>query len=127
MGEVQLLAKFCTVEGLIVDRLEIGVNFIDRWGRVFTFAKDAPVVDVMKDGVKFMRLFGEPRSSWKTFLARLLPMGLDLWVTQIGDVVFGIPVGAVIRAALGFTAKVRMISLVEAATDAGVLVLIATW
>ena len=54
MGEVQLLAKFRAVEGLIVDRVEIGVNFINRWGRVFTFAKDAPAIDVMKDGVKFM-------------------------------------------------------------------------
>ena len=54
MGEVQLLAEFCAVEGLIVDRVEFGVDVIDRWGRVFTFAKDAPAVDVMKDGVKFM-------------------------------------------------------------------------
>ena len=53
-------------------------------------------------------------------MARLLPAGLDLWVTQKGDVVFGVPVGAVVGAALGRTAMVRMISLVEAATAAGV-------
>ena len=60
-------------------------------------------------------------------MARLLPVGLDLWVTRMGDVVFGVPVGAVVGAALCCTAKVPMISLVEAAADAGVLVLIATW
>ena len=53
-------------------------------------------------------------------MARLLPAGLDLWVMQKGDVVFGVPVGAVVGAALGRTAMVRMISLVEAATAAGV-------
>jgi hypothetical protein len=30
MGEVQLLAEFRAVEGLIVDRVEVGVDFIDR-------------------------------------------------------------------------------------------------
>jgi hypothetical protein len=44
----------------------------------------------------------------------------------MGDVVSGVPVGAVVLAALGCTAKARLISLVEAATDAGMLVLIAT-
>ena len=50
-----------------------------------------------------------------------------LWVTRMGDVVFGVPVGVVVGAALGLTAKVQMMPLVEAAIDAGVLVLIATW
>jgi hypothetical protein len=30
MGEVQLLAEFRAVEGLILDRVEFGVDFIDR-------------------------------------------------------------------------------------------------
>jgi hypothetical protein len=41
--------------------------------------------------------------------------------------VFGVLVGAFVGATLGHTAKARLISLMEAATDAGVLVLIATW
>ena len=53
-------------------------------------------------------------------MARLLPVGLDLWVTRMGDVVFSVPVGVVIGVALGHTAKARMISLAEAAADAGV-------
>ncbi len=54
MGKVQLLAEFCAVEGLIVDLVEFGVDFVDRWGRVFLLAKDAPAVDAMKDVVKLM-------------------------------------------------------------------------
>ena len=46
----------CTVEGFIVDRVEFGVDFVDRWGRVFSFAKDAPAVDVMEDGIELMQL-----------------------------------------------------------------------
>ena len=78
MGEVQLLAEFCAVEGLIVDRVEIGVDFIDRWGRVFTFAKDAPTVDVMKDGVKFMRFVGETTIVMENVLGPLATGGLRL-------------------------------------------------
>ena len=78
MGEVQLLAEFRAVEGLIVDHVEIGVDFIDRWGRVFTFAKDAPAVDVMKDGVKFMRLVGETTIVMENVLGPLATGGLRL-------------------------------------------------
>ena len=59
MGKVQLLAEFRAVEGLIVDCVECEVDFIDRWGRVLLFAKDAPAVDVMKDGIKFIQLVRE--------------------------------------------------------------------
>jgi hypothetical protein len=44
----------------------------------------------------------------------------------MGDSMFGVSVGAAVLAALSFTAKARVISLMEAATDAGVLLLIAT-
>jgi hypothetical protein len=59
MGKVKLLAEFCTMEGFIVDRVEFGVDFVDGWGRVFSFAKDAPAVDVMEDGIELMRLVRE--------------------------------------------------------------------
>ena len=78
MGKVQLLAEFCAVEGLIVDHVEVGVNFIDRWGRVFTFAKDAPTVDVMKDGVKFMQFVGETTIVMENVLGPLATGGLRL-------------------------------------------------
>ncbi len=42
MGKIQLLAEFCTVEGLIVDRVEFRVDFVDRWGRVFSLARMHP-------------------------------------------------------------------------------------
>jgi len=44
MGKVQLLAGFCTMEGFIVDRVEFGVDSVDRRGRVSAFAKDAPLM-----------------------------------------------------------------------------------
>jgi hypothetical protein len=53
-------------------------------------------------------------------------VGFDLWVTRMGDSEAGVSVGAAVRAALGFTAKARLISLLEAATEAGMLLLIAT-
>jgi hypothetical protein len=59
-------------------------------------------------------------------LARFLPVGFDLWVTRIGDLEAGVSVGVAVQAALGFTAKARLISLLEAATKAGMLLLIAT-
>ena len=59
MGKVKLLAEFCTMEGFIVDRVKFGVDFVDRWGRVFSFAKDAPAVDVMEDGIELRRLVRE--------------------------------------------------------------------
>jgi hypothetical protein len=59
-------------------------------------------------------------------LARLLPVGFDLWVTQMGDSEAGVSVGAAVQAALGFTANARLISLLEAATEVGMLLLIAT-
>ena len=54
-------------------------------------------------------------------------MGFDLWVTRMRAVVSGVPVGAAIWVALGCTAKAWLISLVEAATNAGMLVLIVMW
>ena len=85
MGEVQLLAEFCAVEGLIVDPVEIGVDFIDRWGRVFTFAKDAPTVDVMKDGVKFMQFVGETTIVMENVLGPLATGGLRLMSNADGE------------------------------------------
>ena len=58
-GKGPTLAEFRAVEGLIVDCVEFGVNFVDKWVRVFLFAKDAPAVDVMKDGIKFIQLVRE--------------------------------------------------------------------
>jgi hypothetical protein len=78
IGKVQLLAEFCAVEGLIVDRVEFGVDVIDRWGRVFTFAKDAPAVDVMKDGVKFMQFIRETTIVMENVLGPLATGGLRL-------------------------------------------------
>ena len=59
MGKVKFLGEFCTMDGFIVDRVEFGVDFVDRWGRVFSFAKDAPAVDVMEEGIELMRLVRE--------------------------------------------------------------------
>ena len=59
MGKVELLAEFCTVEGFVINRVEFGVDVVDKWGRVFSFTKDAPAVDVMEDGIELMRLVGE--------------------------------------------------------------------
>ena len=78
MGKVQLRAEFCAVEGLITDRVEFGVDFIDRWGRVFSFAKDAPAIDVMKDGVKFMRFVRETMIVMENVLGPLATGGLRL-------------------------------------------------
>jgi hypothetical protein len=44
----------------------------------------------------------------------------------MGDLEAGISVGVAVQVALGFTAKARLISLLEAATEAGMLLLIAT-
>jgi hypothetical protein len=52
-------AEFRAVEVLIVDSMEFAVDFIDMWGRVFSFAKDAPAGDVMEDGIELMRLVRE--------------------------------------------------------------------
>jgi hypothetical protein len=54
MGKVQLLAEFCIVDGLIIDRMELRVDVVDRWSRMFLFAKESPTVDVMKNGVELM-------------------------------------------------------------------------
>ena len=59
MGKVELLAEFCTVEGFVINRVELGVDVVDKWGGVFSFTKDAPAVDVMEDGIELMRLVGE--------------------------------------------------------------------
>ncbi len=58
-------------------------------------------------------------------MARLLPVGFDLWVKQMGDLEADVSVGTAVQAALGFTAKAQLISLFEAATEAGILLLIA--
>jgi hypothetical protein len=76
MGKVQLLAEFCTVEGFIADCMEFGVDFVNRWGRVFLFAKDAPAVDAMKDGVKLMRLVRETTIVMENVLSPLATRGL---------------------------------------------------
>jgi hypothetical protein len=76
MGKVQLLAEFCAVEGLIVDRMEFGVDFADTWGRVFLLAKDVPAIDAMKDGVKLMRLVRETTIVMENVLGPLATCGL---------------------------------------------------
>ncbi len=76
MGKAQLLAEFCAVEGLILDRVEFGVDFVDRWGRVFLLAKDAPAIDAMKDGVKLMRLVRETTVIMENILGPLATCGL---------------------------------------------------
>ncbi len=76
MGKVQLLAEFCTVEGFIVDCMEFGVDVVDRWGRVFLFAKDAPAVDVMEDGIELMRLVGKTAIVMEDVLGPLGTRGL---------------------------------------------------
>jgi hypothetical protein len=69
-------AEFCAVEVLIEDSMEFAVDFIDMWGRVFLFAKDAPAVDGMKDGVKLMRLVRETTIVMENVLGPLATCGL---------------------------------------------------
>jgi hypothetical protein len=69
-------AEFRAVEVLIVDSMEFAVDFIDMWGRVFSFAKDAPAVDGMKDGVKLMRLVRETTIVMENVLGPLATCGL---------------------------------------------------
>ena len=76
MEKVQLLAEFCAVEGLIVDRVEFGVDVVDWRSRVFSFAKDAPTVDVMKDGVELIRLVSEATIVVENVLGPLATRGL---------------------------------------------------
>ena len=47
------------MEGFVINRVELGVDVVDKWGGVFSFTKDAPTVDVMEDGIELMRLVGE--------------------------------------------------------------------
>ena len=54
MGKVKLLAEFRTMEGFIIDRVEFGVDSVDWRGRVSVFAKDAPAIDVMENGIELM-------------------------------------------------------------------------
>ncbi len=75
-GKGPTLAEFRAVEGLIVDCVEFGVNFVDKWVRVFLFAKDAPTVDVMKDGVKLMQLVRETTIFMENVLSPLATCGL---------------------------------------------------
>jgi len=56
--------------------MEFGVNFVDKWVRVFLFAKDAPTVDVMKDGVKLMQLVRETTIFMENVLSPLATCGL---------------------------------------------------
>ncbi len=56
--------------------MEFGVDFVDRWGRVFSLAKDAPAVDAMKDGVKLMQLVRETTIVMENVLGLLATCGL---------------------------------------------------
>ena len=56
--------------------MEFGVDFVDRWVRVFLIAKDAPAVDVMKDGVKLMQLVRETTIIMEIILSPLATCGL---------------------------------------------------
>ena len=66
------------MEGLIVDRVEFGVDVIDRWSGVFSFAKDAPAIDVMKDGVKFVRFIRKTTIVMENVLGPLATGGFGL-------------------------------------------------
>ena len=64
------------MEGFIVDRVDFGVDFVDRWGRVFSFAKDAPAVDVMEDGIELMQLVRKTATVMEDVLGPLGTRGL---------------------------------------------------
>ena len=56
--------------------MKVGVDCVERWGRVFAFAKDTPAVDVMKDCVKLMRLVGKTTVIMENILSLLATFGL---------------------------------------------------
>jgi hypothetical protein len=76
MGNVQLLAEFCTMQSFVISCMKVGVDCVERWGRVFAFAKDTPTVDAMKDCVKLVRLVGKTTVIMENILSPLATFGL---------------------------------------------------
>ena len=56
--------------------MKVGVDCVERWGRVFAFAKDTPAIDAMKDCVKLVRLVGKTTVIVENILSPLATFGL---------------------------------------------------
>ncbi len=56
--------------------MKVGVNCVERRGRVFAFAKDTTAIDAMKDCVKLVRLVGKTTVILENIFSLLATFGL---------------------------------------------------